>query len=136
MSKTRLTIFRCLMLLYLAAVAYLCFGHFESLPKVSNTILGIPTDKVVHFCMFLPFPVLLFLCYDKITTRPWQAVLLAMGTFAIGAAIAASTEIIQGRLGYRSQDPLDFCADAIALALSSLVVYAIDLRQMHSDNEA
>ena len=64
MTKALKITFRVAFYLYLIAIAVLCFGKFSDLPSVSNTILGIPTDKVVHFVMFFPFPILAFLAYD------------------------------------------------------------------------
>lgn len=123
-------IFRILLVLYLGTVAYLCFGHFDNLPSVKNSFLGIPTDKLVHFCMFFPFPVIFFLAYDNLTKKPWQSAAFAVGTFLLGCLIAAGTEIGQGLLTtYRSQDPKDFMADTLALAIAAVTVLIIDLRK-------
>ena len=43
-----------LFLIYLAAVAYCCFGSFDGIQQVSPSLLGIPTDKIIHFIMFFP----------------------------------------------------------------------------------
>lgn len=118
------------MCFYLVAVGFLCFNNFHSVPDIRTQFLNIPTDKVVHFCMFLPFPVLAFFCYDKVTNKPWQALLLAMATFIAGAAIAGGTELIQEFLPYREGDLKDYAADLIALAVSSTAVFIADLRQM------
>lgn len=120
------------MVCYLAVVAYLCFSQMSDLPSVSPVILGIPTDKIVHFLMFLPFPVLAFYCYDNKTVRTGQALLYALITLIIGEMIAGSTELVQKRLIYRCSDPLDFLADSIGLFLSAAAILYIDLRQMKS----
>ena len=57
-NQTRSIIAKIVMLLYVVAVAYLCFANFHKLPEVPKTFLGIPMDKIVHFCMFFPFPIL------------------------------------------------------------------------------
>ena len=45
--------------IYLVAVAALCFLRPSSLPEMNiKTFLGLPIDKVLHFLMFLPYPVL------------------------------------------------------------------------------
>ena len=54
MSK-RDRIFFVLFLAYLGLVVWCCFGNFGSMPNVQREMFGIPTDKVVHFVMFLPF---------------------------------------------------------------------------------
>ena len=44
-----------LLILYLGAVAWLCFGSFDNAPSIKESFLGIPTDKLIHFSMFLFF---------------------------------------------------------------------------------
>ena len=63
--KTSYRIFRIvLFLIYLATVAWLCFGNFKPGPDVPRSIWGIPIDKCFHFVMFLPFPILGTLAFD------------------------------------------------------------------------
>ncbi|MBP5676263.1 MAG: VanZ family protein [Bacteroidales bacterium] len=132
MTKTLKILFRAAFYVYLVAVAVLCFGSFNSLPEVSKTILGIPTDKVVHFCMFLPFPILAFLAYDKYTGNRPQVLIFALVTFLVGCLLAVATELGQAYLtDYRSGDPRDFLADFLALLTGSAVATFIDLRQLH-----
>ena len=127
MKKLRL-IMRTLFFLYLAAVLFLCFGHFESAPSVPMSFLGIPTDKLVHFCMFFPFPILAFLAFDKYTETPQSTFLFSGLTFLVGLGLAFLTEWGQAHLTtWRSGDPWDFVADISALALSTLIVIIWDL---------
>ena len=131
MTKTLKIVFKVAFYLYLAAIAVLCFGKFSSLPSVSNTFLGIPTDKVVHFAMFFPFPILAFLAYDKLTGSVKSALIFAVVTFLAGCLLAAGTEIGQAYLTeYRSGDPTDFLADFLALLSGSIIATGIDLRQL------
>lgn len=127
--------FKLLTLAYFAAVAYLCFANFHSLPQVSRTIWGIPTDKFVHFCMFVPFPFLVFLAIDEYTTKPWHSLIMVCLIFIAGCAMAAGTEIVQSHLIYRSGDPKDFRADCIAVGISSLIVFIIDVLKQNPDEE-
>lgn len=131
MTKALKITFRVAFYLYLIAIAVLCFGKFSDLPSVSNTILGIPTDKVVHFVMFFPFPILAFLAYDKFTGTVKSVLIFALVTFLAGCLIAAGTEIGQAYLTeYRSGDPTDFLADFLALLTGSVIATWIDLRQL------
>ncbi|MBO4466649.1 MAG: VanZ family protein [Bacteroidales bacterium] len=131
MTKALKITFRVAFYLYLIAIAVLCFGKFSDLPSVSNTILGIPTDKVVHFVMFFPFPILAFLAYDKFTGTVKSVLIFALVTFLAGCLIAAGTEIGQAYLTeYRSGDPTDFLADFLALLTGSIIATWIDLRQL------
>lgn len=132
MKKSFKIAFRVLFYLYLVTVAVLCFGSFNSLPEVSKTILGIPTDKVVHFCMFFPFPILAFLAYDKFTGNRKKVIIFAIVTFLVGCVLAAGTELGQAYLTEnRSGEPLDFLADFLALLSGSVIATLIDLRQLN-----
>lgn len=126
--KGRRLIARILFFLYLAAVLVLCFGQFKDAPSVPWTLLGIPSDKLVHFCMFFPFPILAFLAFDKYTETPRSTFLFSGITFLVGVALAFGTEWGQAHLTtYRSGDPLDWVADISALFISTLIVIIWDL---------
>ena len=123
-------VFQILFFLYLAAVLVLCFGHFNNTPSVPMTLLGIPTDKIVHFGMFLPFPILAFLAFDKYTETVKSTLLFVGVTFLIGLLLALGTEWGQAHLtDYRTGDPMDLLADVTALILSSLLVIYWDIRK-------
>jgi len=127
MNKKKL-IPRVLFFLYLAAVLFLCFGKFESTPDVPGTFLGIPTDKLVHFCMFFPFPILAFLAFDKFTETPKSTFLFSGITWVLGMLLAFGTEWGQAHLtDYRSGDPWDLAADALSITLSTVLVIIWDL---------
>lgn len=124
----RRLIARILFFLYLAAVLVLCFGQFKDAPSIPWTLLGIPSDKLVHFCMFFPFPILAFLAFDKYTETPRSTFLFSGITFLVGVALAFGTEWGQAHLTtYRSGDPLDWLADISALFISTLIVIIWDL---------
>lgn len=127
MDKKKL-ILRVLFFLYLAAVLFLCFGKFESTPDVPGTFLGIPTDKLVHFFMFFPFPILAFLAFDKYTDTPKSTFLFSGITWVLGLLLAFGTEWGQAHLtDYRSGDPWDLAADALSITLSTVLVIIWDL---------
>jgi VanZ family protein len=112
---------------YLTAVAFLCFGKFSSTKEVPMELWGIPTDKVVHFLMFFPFPFFACLAFGGSLRKPWQAVLWTVIAFLSGCAFAAGTEWIQTKLPYRTGDPVDFQADALALLICSVIVLILVL---------
>lgn len=116
--------------LYVGAVLFLCFWDFTPSHPVRETLLGLPADKVVHFCMFFPFPLLAYLAFDRYTERPMQSVAFVLAAFGAGCLVAAATESGQSLTDYRSGDLLDFAADVAALVLSSLLVLAIDIKKM------
>ena len=125
MKKSTVILFRVLIVLYLAAIAVLCFGHFGNLPQIHSKILGFEEDKVVHFLMFLPFPLLSYFAVGKNPASPWKALGEVLLIFLAGCLIAAGTEAGQSFLPYRTTDPKDFQADTIALALCSLAVFIL-----------
>lgn len=127
MTKRQLILSRICLVLYLVAVCILCFGHFTSTPKVQPSFLGIPTDKIVHFLMFFPFPILVYFAFDYYgQKRHWKFLGVAF-TLLAGEAIALGTELGQGLTTYRNKDPWDLLADSIALVVASLVVLILVL---------
>ena len=125
MKKGWRIFFGILLVLYLAAVAYLCFHSFQDLPRI-RYIWGFPADKFVHFCMFLPFPFLMYLTFSPVTKHFPKILLHILIIFGIGCSIAAGTEVIQTHLKYRTGDLMDFKADSIALAISSVGVLILN----------
>jgi VanZ family protein len=127
MTRRQLVIARILFAMYLVAVAVLCFGKFESSQDMPRELWAIPTDKVVHFLMFFPFPALAYLAFDRYKANRSSSFLWAGVAFLAGCAYAAVTELIQSRLSYRSGDPVDFQADFLALAACSVFILIIIL---------
>jgi len=130
MTTPKTILARILFLLYLAAIALLCFMHVDKLPDVQKFILGIPTDKIAHFLMFLPFPILAYLAYDHLTNKLSHAILFAIATLLLGLLLAYGTEYVQGKLPYRSMDINDFKADALAIAISCVGVFIVDITHL------
>lgn len=119
---------RIVFILYIVTVAWLCFGQFGSMPDVRRSYWGIPTDKIVHFLMFFPFPPLAYLAIGRSPDRFRTAFLWTAAIFLTGCLFAALTEIIQAKLlPYRMGDFADLKADLIALGSSSILVLAIVL---------
>jgi VanZ family protein len=129
-NRKRSIIFSITMVLYLAAVGYLLFANFEKLSSIPRVFLGIPTDKIVHFCMFFPFPILAYLAYDQLTDTPLKAFAALVSICAIGAIFAGLTEIGQSMLPYRYEDISDFRADCLAIVLAGILTFVIDVAKM------
>ena len=130
MNKRLKILFQIAFGVYVGAVLMLCFGHFDNTPSLPTTFLGIPTDKVAHFCMFLPFPILAFLAFDKYTETPKSTLLFSSLTFVAGVLLALGTEWGQAHLtNYRSGEPWDLAADLLALLLGTLVIIYWDIRK-------
>ena len=112
-------------LVYVGMVVYVCFGHFDDLPDMSRPIWGIPQDKIIHFIMFFPFPIIAALALDLRPSRYGKAFLEALLLLVCGLAIAAATEIGQGFTDYRDPSVWDWVADISALVSSSLLVLTV-----------
>ena len=52
----------------------LCFTSSDKLPDIQKTIFGFPTDKVAHFLMFLPFPILFYMAWDHDTSKALRSI--------------------------------------------------------------
>lgn len=104
-------------ILYMTAVAALCFLRPENLPQIeTDSFLGIPTDKMLHFLMFLPFPILssgIFI--NKETAVPQTTAIIFILTLT-GTVVAYGTEVLQSLTGYRTYEAADFYADAAGIA--------------------
>lgn len=120
-EKTRLYS-RILLWVYLIALFVLCFGKFGQGPDLHFSLWGIPTDKLVHFAMFFPFPILTWLSLDgKSLSRKsrYTAIATLLGA---GTLIAIATEAVQYFLPYRNGDWMDLLADIVGLLVSSLIL--------------
>lgn len=106
---------------YVAAVAVLCFMKGDNIPSMEFSILGIPSDKIAHFMMFVPFPFLTYFTFrtaDKIFRKDLTVLLVSL---LAGAGFAAGTERIQSMLEYRSGDIMDLAADMTGLLFGCII---------------
>lgn len=117
---------RIILVIYLLAVAFVCFWHFNNVFTETRHFLGIEMDKIVHFLMFLPFPPLAYASAGRVFRKQAHIILFISTVFAMGAAVAVSIEVVQSHLPYRSADPKDFMADVIALAVGCFCVYILN----------
>lgn len=110
--------------IYIVVVAVLCFMKTDSLPSVELHFLGIPIDKLVHFIMFVPFPVLACMTFRPANAGKTGKMCVLMVIMATGAGLAKATERIQSMLSYRTGDPMDFMADMTGILIGSLIIAA------------
>ncbi len=111
-KKIALSVLFCL---YIAAVAYLCFAKPDQMPQLPKTWFGLPSDKVGHFLMFLPFPLLAFMTFEGKDISLGRKLMLLGVIVAAGAGMAVGTEHIQAQLGYRAAEHTDMLADTAGL---------------------
>ena len=102
------------------------------LPEVQRSFLGIPADKIAHFMMFFPLPVIAFFAFGKKNEKKMGPVVASIVSItAFSCILAGITEIIQGSLPYRSEDINDFKADCLAIIIAGLaiLVYCIIIKK-------
>ena len=108
--------------IYMVAVGVLCFIRPSSLPEMDiKTFLGLPIDKVLHFLMFLPYPVLsglVFINKDQKLSAVTAVMLILVAT---GIGVAYGTEMIQSQTGYRSYEIADFYADLAGITAGTVL---------------
>lgn len=126
-KTTKTTLARILTIIYVIMVLFLCLAQFSPSSSLPAKFLGFSIDKVIHFLMFLPLPILSYLSFDHEKPGAWRMVGFVMLTFLFGAALALGTEIAQKYLPYRTYDITDFYADCLALGVSSLLVVIVAL---------
>ena len=125
MKKTIQIISFVLLLIYVAAVGFLCLMEPDNIPSVTFDLFGLPVDKVAHFTMFFPYPILVWFSinHERLRSRGKQALMLA-GILVLGAGLAILTEYLQKLTGYRTFDLNDFYADLIGMGLCGLILLA------------
>lgn len=117
---------------YLAAVAYLCFLKPGSIPVLRQFVFGIPTDKVIHFIMFLPYPFLAYIsfCPDRKGVLTHMLALIAI--IAVGAAMSMGVERLQIAAG-RNYDIKDFYANIAGMAAGAAITLIFILARHRLD---
>ena len=126
-NKKRARLFKFLLVLYVVTVCYLCFGRISGDDRLPRTLFGLEIDKIAHFLMFLPFPILLYFSNKTVVRKPLKAVFRALDALVIGAAFAGLTELVQARIAYRTGDIHDFVADILALITGCIVTLIFNL---------
>ena len=106
---------------YVAAVALMCFMKTDHAPAVEFSLFGIPSDKVVHFIMFLPLPILAYSAFLPSGKGFWKDLAIFAVALLAGTGFAAGTERLQSMVEYRSGDIMDFAADMAGMACGGIL---------------
>ncbi len=130
--KNNSLIYKTIFILYLLAVAVLCLMPTSSFPDVRPDIFGIPIDKIVHFIMFFPFPILAYAALKPATSNTLRPFIMTLIILSFGCNAATATEVAQKFLtDYRSADIFDLIADIISMCVSSVIIFIIELRRQN-----
>jgi len=107
---------------YLAAVLALCLIRTDGMPQTDFSILGIPADKLTHFIMFLPFPILAYSAFYKAGRKKVKETAMTAAMTIAGFLLACITEYLQSLTSYRTSDPTDIHADLIGVSLGAIII--------------
>lgn len=109
---------------YLALLARALFGRIspETASLLPNSIFGIATDKVIHFLLFFPAPLLSFMAFRG--KRRGVSILVI---FIVCVVVAAGMELGQGLTGYRTVDINDFVANITSVISATMLLSLINL---------
>lgn len=122
----RALIFRILMFLYIAALAYLLFAKVGG-ANIPKELFGWEGDKFLHFCLFFPFPVLALLTLKNLPEGFWATTFVMGAIFLAGCGLAGLTELIQDIIPYREANWGDYRADVYSTTLCSFLSYIVKL---------
>ena len=107
--------------IYILAICILCFMNPSDMPDPELDIPGL--DKLVHFMMFVPFPVLAFLTIEPQKKGFKTTLTFIILIFLIGCILATGTEYIQKLTAYRTFEISDIAADFIGLLIGSIITF-------------
>lgn len=114
--------FKILFFTYLITLLCLMLFSFDSdQMEIPKQLFGIDIDKIVHFLLFFPFPILAWMSLSETFTKRygnWSLLIIAIS----GLALAALTESAQILNPDRSYDPKDMVANFLAILISSLLM--------------
>lgn len=130
MKRNTRIFFRVLSVIYLLAVAVLCFGKFPPSDEIPTVIFGIGADKIAHCLMFLPMIPLAVISLPA-PKIPCGTTVVFIASTLLGVAIGGGSELLQGLTGYRNCDLMDFTADCVGLAigLTATIITTIIIRK-------
>lgn len=117
--------------IYIASVLYLCLMKPDDMPQFELSFFGIPMDKIAHFLMFLPFPVLSYLLFYEGQRKITHEVLILTAILSLGVGLAFGTEQLQAMTQYRSSDIMDVYSDMTGLATGCIAAIILIIIKRH-----
>ncbi len=108
--------------IYIVLVAYVCFAQPGNIPELRPYLWGIPTDKLMHFIMFLPYPIVAYGLFRPEEGGYKRSIATLLTIYAAGILLATGTELLQKFSEYRTCEAEDFYADMAGMSSSALVI--------------
>lgn len=125
MKNRRQQISLTLLCIYIIAVCLLCFSDLSHISSNDFNWEDFPIDKLFHFLMFVPFPILAFYSLDNGKFSTTRSLLHIVTIFLTGSTVAYGTEVIQSFTESRSYEIMDFAADLAGLTCGSVFIVII-----------
>ncbi len=125
MNNIHSIILKTLFVIYLAGLLFLMLATINTDEfEVPKMIMGIGIDKIVHFTLFFPYSILLWLAFGKQLYRHFHSLTLLVISFS-GILTALITEFSQQLNPNRNFEPGDILANIIAVTSGSIIVLLI-----------
>ena len=123
--------------IYAGAILFLCLMKPDNLPEKEIFLFGLPADKLAHFTMFLPFPILSYLVFFKSDRSRLADIAILASSICLGAGAALGTEALQAMTQYRSSDIHDAYADFLGLVIGAAIVltYILTMKNHNKTKE-
>ncbi len=131
MKKKTNTIWKALGLIYLLTIFYLFLSDAKSLPKdVNFSIFNIPSDKIVHFIIYLPFSILFYKSFEWYLKR-FTIFKIIIFNILLGFILSITTETLQVLNPVRTVSIFDLFANFTGVLIGTLflTLYIILFRQ-------
>ena len=121
---------------YFAAVLLLLTARPEHMPEFQWLLWGIPADKIGHFLIFIPYPVIAYTAFRPADGGKLRRLMVLVAVLATGIALAMGTERLQGLIEYRSYEVEDFYADVLGMEVSGIIaaLYIICKKEKKQNN--
>ena len=115
-------LFKILFFIYLTGLCFCCFWNFRGSIGLDNDLWGIRMDKVVHFLLFFPLPIVSYMAFPQLRNTSGRYLKFSILSVAAGVLLGAVIELIQGWSGYRSCGMADLLADFCGLVSAALLL--------------
>ena len=116
-----------LLIIYIIVSLYFLFTTVSL--DVKDGLWSIPTDKIFHFLMFMPYPVIFWMIIKYGKKNYKKSFGVYFSAFTISLILGSLTEIAQKYLSYsRNGDIKDLLADALGIIFALLLLWIFESR--------
>ncbi len=118
--------FRSIFFIYILIILFASLYSFKNTSvDLSGFILGIRADRLIHFIMFLPFPLFAWLAFGTTIKRHTHRLSISVLLIS-GLLISTITEVLQTLNPNRDFDYIDLIANYSAIIIGTTLVALIE----------